>query len=1134
MSDRSVGPLRNMRGRHSAQVWPGAPLEGDRSAAADRRGPSGPVPVDRTETDITITAGTSSHIPIAELDDQEFTRIVYAAVDGTATPEERALLEANRPRWELTLFHLLDDIDDRIETVREKTRGFEKAMALADLEGEWRAVDEALTVLIGPPADTRPAKGKSRAAAPAPLPSVPSLQLSWEAGHVVAWAGAHQAAPLGHEDILELLTAAGAPKPGWEEHKTLKLPVGGKAPALTAPTGAVLGWLVAMGAAPDGIPGGPSVRWMGHAAVAAASLVAQGRVVPQLKRVKKGKGEISTFGVHWVPALVDDHRIKVLADALPGTVALLATGGVVNDPRSVTRTVITDMVDAICRSGAQRLEVPAAPPEVRGRSDVAETILARLDGTPFEAPSRYAVEMSRRLEQWARPVTSPGKSRLVVELDPPDSSEAWLLKVLVAGADNTLQPVNTALIDASNRRRKDVQDHLTRLERLLPVLLRPGGERRGEVIVSQDEAWELMTRTGKSLESAGFEVRVPRLSRRRTTPALRMTADAAEETVVGAQQLASVRWSAVFDDVELDAAEIAELARQARPMVRSRGQWVELDRADLVEAAAALAERADKTRLTGAEMLRHALGLEGSPLGGGISVAGGGWAVDLIRSASKVTGEVELKPEGFEGELRHYQGEALGWLGFIDDAGLGGCLALDMGLGKTPTLLAHLRRSRTEQPDLVIAPPAVVGNWAAEAARFTPDTRIVVHHGPRRASAEEFPTVAAEADLVITTYGTAVRDVDALSRVEWNRVALDEAQVIKNHLSETSRQLRKVGARSRLALTGTPIENGLGDLWAIMDFTNPGLVGPRTAFISQLSSEGTGKAAAESALKALNGILVFRRTKAEPSIAAELPDRIDQLDHCTMTSEQIGLYQAVLDELVVAEADQTTERKGQILAAITALKQICNHPAAYKPDDEPLDGRSGKLARLNEIVDSVFAAEEKVLIFTHFARWGDRLAEYLTERTGRTISCYHGGLARGARDRMIREFQEGEGAGALVLSLKAGGTGLNLTAANHVVLYDRWWNPAVEDQARDRAWRIGQEKTVISHRLVCPGTVDERVEEVVAGKRKIADMVLPKSSSLGDLDAGQLQAALGLDPDLVMTEAPEDTAPGTEPEGNDT
>ena len=344
---------------------------------------------------------------------------------------------------------------------------------------------------------------------------------------------------------------------------------------------------------------------------------------------------------------------------------------------------------------------------------------------------------------------------------------------------------------------------------------------------------------------------------------------------------------------------------------------------------------------------------------------------------------------------------------------------------------------------------------------------------------------------------------------------LDEAQAIKNPANETAQQLRRIPARTRLALTGTPIENGLGDLWAILDFTNPGLVGTRPAFIAQLSGEG------EAALRALNGILVFRRTKSEPEVAAELPDRIDELDHCTMTARA--------DRPLPGRARRARRRRGRRRRRRAPSRARSSPPSprssrsatTRRPtsdDDRPLAGRSGKLARLEEIVESVFAAGERILVFTHFAEWGRRLADHLTEVTGMPIACYDGGLARGARDRLVTEFQDGEGPGALVLSLKAGGTGLNLTAANHVVLYDRWWNPAVEDQARDRAWRIGQTRTVVSHRLVCPGTVDERVEEVVAGKRHIADLVLPRPARSPTSTPTSCAIALGLRPDELLTE----------------
>ncbi|HWW53232.1 MAG TPA: SNF2-related protein, partial [Acidimicrobiales bacterium] len=697
-------------------------------------------------------------------------------------------------------------------------------------------------------------------------------------------------------------------------------------------------------------------------------------------------------------------------------------------PRAVVLGVLGAVVDAVVCEAAGRIELPAPPPVTHTATAVSEAVITRLDGSSFVAPVGAGTEVAKRLERWVKPVVGVRRGRLIVQLEPPDRGNAWFLSVLGPGADQRLLPVEVALADSKDT--KALADELARLERSLPVLLRPGGLRRGQVYLSDAEAWELMTETGPSLEEAGFDVRVPALSRRKPTPGLRLFTEPVGDSVVGARQLSDVHWSVVFDDVELTPADIARLAAEARPLVQSRGRWVELDRADLKEAAAALAERATMTRLTGAEILRYAVGLDRSQLPGGLTVEGAGWATDLLEKARTVPMAPLSKPEGFTGELRSYQAEALAWLGFLDAVGLGGCLALDMGLGKTPTVLAQLARTAGNGPALVIAPPAVVGNWAAEAARFTPGLRTVVHHGASRASAAELKTEVAGADVVITTYGTAVRDVDALAELEWDRVILDEAQAVKNPANETAQQLRRIPARIRLALTGTPIENGLGDLWAILDFTNPGLVGSRPAFVSQLSGDG------EEALRALNGILVFRRTKSEPIVAAELPDRIDELDHCTMTPEQIGLYQAVLDGLVADTSGGGREPKqGAILAAITALKQICNHPAAYQDDGRPLMGRSGKLARLEEIVESVFAAGERILVFTHFAEWGKRMADHLTEVTGVPVACYHGGLARGARDRLVADFQQTEGAGALVLSLKAGGTGLNLTAASHVVLY---------------------------------------------------------------------------------------------------
>ena len=1059
-----------------------------------------------------MSDGPRIDVPDIDTRASRFATVVERAAWGDASAAELALLAANERDWQRVLVNHLHDTDEYLERFRSR-RSPDDQQVITDLEHEQRMLEIALDRLLG----IEPEPGE-------PTPGINVLQLSWVTGRLVAWLGGPDAPPATVEQLREALAATDAPEL-WGGRSPVTLPNGEKTVALEANTSDVLGWLLALSADPPEAEIGPSARWLSIVAAWAVDLTARGAMVPSLRRSRSGRRSQSknAFAVTWLPALIDAERLRLVGDAMPGAVAALSPSV---DGASMTRAVLGEVVDVICHEAAKSVDVPAAPDDPKTIAGAAEAFLARLDGAPFEVPAGIAGELTNALDRWAAPVTSRSYRPLIVQLDPPDSGDAWHLAVLAPGKGEQVSPVEVALVNAGNQRR-ELEGNLNRLERLYPPLQRPGGLRRGEVVLSQQEAWELMSSIGPILADAGFDVRVPALQRRKPTPSLRVWAESGSETTVGAHQLANVSWTAVFDDIELTAADIARLAKEARPLVRSGGRWVALDHADLAAAAEALAERAKKPQMTGAEMLRQALGLDGSPLAGGVSIEGSGWAADLMAKASSASLAPAATPEGFNGELRSYQADALAWLKFLDTTSLGGCLALDMGLGKTPTILAHLVDSIGEDgadlPSLVIAPPAVVGNWAAEARKFTPDLSIVVHHGPGRADHEDIADEVARADVVITTYGTAVRDIEALEEIEWGRIVLDEAQAIKNPANETAQQLRRLNAASRLALTGTPIENGLGDLWAILDFTNPGLVGPRPHFIAQLSATNNGGAGGrdqgESALRALNGILVFRRTKSEPAIAAELPDRIDELDRCSMTPEQIGLYQAVLDNLVLGAADEGTERRnGAVLAAITALKQICNHPVAYRNDGGPLEGRSGKLSRLEEIIEQVYAAGERALVFTHFAEWGQKLAEHLTTRFGVTVGCYHGGLSRGARDQLVTDFQALDGPGALVLSLKAGGTGLNLTNANHVVLYDRWWNPAVEDQARDRAWRIGQDKTVIAHRLVCPGTVDERVEEVVAGKRHIADLVLPKSSSLGDLDPQQLQAALGLRTDELLTD----------------
>lgn len=1033
------------------------------------------------------------------LPDDVFDALVEAEIEGNASEDDTAALFAEPRRWRRALFDRLDEADDAVDRAK-RIEGPERAQVVMDFESIGDEVDAALDRLDRREGRELP-EPDDAAAEVEPVQS--RLQASWSPSRVVVWFGGSSDVLGDRAALSEVLAEYGAPSDVWTDHDPVVLPDNRTAAAMSAPIEDVVGWL--LGHANDDRLGA-SVRWMAQLGLFGVGLVARGSMVPLLRHRHRTEGT-GTFAVRWHPVLVDDRTLELFADAAPAAV-FMANPKL--DAASATRSALVATVDAVCVQAARQIEAPAPPPRLRSPTDLAEAYLGRLDGSSFRAPVDLGQSLVGFLDEWASPVAEPPPKPLVVRLDPPTNGHAWHLQVLGHDPDNVLQPIAKAIASHPKQQiQARLVDDLMRAERLVPELTRAGAERRGETMLTEDEAWEVMSVGSGVLVDAGFEVEVPRTGRA-PRPSLHLTA-LDGESASSAAALAHVRWSVLFDDVELSAAEIAELAHQAAPLVESNGRWVRIDEADLAAAAEALSNRSDE--MTGGEMLRWAVGLHGSPLEGGVSVANG-WASNLVGAARTVSTDPAEEPHGFSGRLRSYQRDALAWLQFCDSTGLGGCLALDMGLGKTPTVLAHVLATAGEGPTLVVAPPAVVGNWASEAMKFTPGLRVTIHHGATRATADEIADEVAAADVVITTYGTTLRDLEALCGVRWHRVVLDEAQAIKNPASNVARALRDLPSEFRLAMTGTPVENSLGDLWAILDFVNPDLVGNRADFVSELSHAGSG----EAALRVLNGILVFRRTKAEPEIAAELPERIDETDHCTMTTEQIGLYQAVLDELTKQTTAGVAGEKGRVLAAITKLKQICNHPAAFTGDDEPLEDRSGKLARLEEIIDIVFAAGERIVIFTQYATWAVRLAEHLTKRTGRHVAAYHGGLARTARDRILDEFQDTDGGAALVLSLKAGGAGLNLTAANHVVLFDRWWNPAVEDQARDRAWRLGQERTVIFHRLVCPGTIDERVEEIVAGKRHVADLVLPKSSSLEDLDADQIQNALGLRDDQVLTD----------------
>ncbi|PFX02491.1 RNA polymerase-associated protein RapA [Nocardia farcinica] len=425
-----------------------------------------------------------------------------------------------------------------------------------------------------------------------------------------------------------------------------------------------------------------------------------------------------------------------------------------------------------------------------------------------------------------------------------------------------------------------------------------------------------------------------------------------------------------------------------------------------------------------------------------------------------------------------------------------------MGLGKTVQVLAllvHERETSTAPPGptLLVCPMSVVGNWQREAQRFAPGLRVLVHHGADRRRDAELDAAVADSDLVLTTYAILARDAAELSRQSWDRVVLDEAQHIKNAATRQARAARALPARHRLALTGTPVENRLEELRSIMDFAVPKLLGTAPTFRARFAVpiEREQDPNALSRLRFLTQPFVLRRVKTDPAVIGDLPDKLEMTVRANLTVEQAALYQAVVDDMLVKlRSAKGMARTGAVLGALTRLKQVCNHPAHFLGDGSPVlhrgRHRSGKLALVEDVLDTVVADGEKALLFTQFREFGDLLAPYLSERFGASIPFLHGGVTKKNRDTMVERFQSGDGPPVMLLSLKAGGTGLTLTAANHVVHLDRWWNPAVENQATDRAFRIGQRRDVQVRKLVCVDTIEERIDEMITGKSRLADLAV--------------------------------------------
>lgn len=882
----------------------------------------------------------------------------------------------------------------------------------------------------------------------------------------------------------------------------------------------------------------------------ALELLARQQFAPTL--IRQG----ARFCAAWVPVLdqPDDlRRVELLARALPPVCRALSPRALGHDGAPSPRFLLKDFLGAVVDAAVRAWAPPLPRIVARRDSPVLRRWLAALfdgnpvvDGTTGELEELYA-EIARWQGQLLAGVEAP--FRLCFRLEPPALPEikdeeirvpqdGWTLRFFLQARDDPSLLVPAELVWRErgatlrylDRRFDNPQEELLsglgRAARLFPPLeasLRTANPRLCRLTTEQ--AYTFLREASSLLEHSGFGVLVPQWwkKRKRRLSVHATISPADSKGILNLDALVRFRWRLALGEQTLDAEEFAHLAELKLPLVQVRGEWVEL-RPEQIEAAIAFWEKRVAQEMSLREALQMGLTEEGEvgdlPI---VGVDADGWVGDLLRRLKGGEPLTELPPpKGFVGQLRPYQVRGFSWLAFLCRWGLGACLADDMGLGKTVQAIAlflhDLQEGRADGPVLVVCPTSVVGNWAREIGRFAPSLRVLVHHGSDRAGGEEFAEQARRVHVVITSYALARRDEETLQRVEWRGIVLDEAQKIKNPTAKQTLAIRRLRAGYRLGLTGTPVENRLSELWSIMQFLNPGYLGSQKAFRIGFARpiERYQDREAAARLRRLVQPFILRRVKTDPTIIQDLPEKLENKVYCTLTPEQATLYQATVeDALRRVEEAEGIQRKGLVLSMLTQLKQICNHPAQFLKDGSPLPERSGKLARLGEMLEEVLAVNERALVFTQYAEMGLLLQRYLQELFGQVLFLYGGTPAR-QRERMIALFQEehvspDRSPAIFILSLKAGGLGLNLTRANHVFHFDRWWNPAVEDQATDRAFRIGQTKDVWVHKFICLGTLEERIDDLIESKKTLAESVIGAGEDwLTELDTDQLRELVAL------------------------
>jgi SNF2 family DNA or RNA helicase len=711
--------------------------------------------------------------------------------------------------------------------------------------------------------------------------------------------------------------------------------------------------------------------------------------------------------------------------------------------------------------------------------------------------------------------------RTCLQLVEPEDSEHWTLNILLQDRNHHDQlfscteqgkPIGIHYPEHWRTSLARLEKDIQKISDILPWLK---GTANGTLQheLSDEQAWTFLTEGSLQLIKSGFTVFLPswweqmKKTKPRLKASIKSSVGSAAQSMFGIQQMMQFDWKLAIGDITLSEEEFSDIIARKKHLIQIRGKWIQLDATSLAQIQAILKQVNKNKGLTFRDVLEAHLLQPEDEAGNEVRME-----VEINKPLRKMLTQLQQTstipllppPDSLQGTLRPYQVEGVSWLGFLRRFGLGACLADDMGLGKTLQFISYLLHVKETEnyntPALLICPTSVLGNWQKEIQRFAPSLKVYLHYGSSRKKGKDFLSAIQHADIVLTSYTLSHMDEEELQSVEWNAICLDEAQNIKNAYTKQSRAIRKLNGKHRIALTGTPIENRLTELWSIFDFINPNYLGTLREFTHRFVGpiEKTNDTVLTEQLQKFVRPFLLRRVKRDPKIQLDLPDKYETKEFVSLTVEQASLYETIIQDMFATlEHTSPMERRGLILSTLTKLKQVCNHPALFLKEgkDSTWASRSNKIERLLAMIDEIRQKGERCLLFTQFVEMGHLLQTILEQELREPVYFLHGGTPKEKRDEMVARFQDDtlppkQQCGIFILSLKAGGTGLNLTAANHVFHFDRWWNPAVENQATDRTYRIGQTRHVQVHKFVTLGTLEERIDEIIEKKQQLSEQVV--------------------------------------------